>query len=99
MAGANMVTYSTPSLCEALRRVAAQSGRGGDVTCSWCGMSGLSETDFWAHQPLYHIYEKQIPGCCPVCDEVGRRRHVGGCCPVCDEVGRRRACGGLLLGV
>eukprot|EP00195_Chlamydomonas_chlamydogama_P012463 CAMPEP_0202914146 /NCGR_PEP_ID=MMETSP1392-20130828/62375_1 /ASSEMBLY_ACC=CAM_ASM_000868 /TAXON_ID=225041 /ORGANISM="Chlamydomonas chlamydogama, Strain SAG 11-48b" /LENGTH=371 /DNA_ID=CAMNT_0049605681 /DNA_START=239 /DNA_END=1354 /DNA_ORIENTATION=+ len=64
--GANMVTFHPRHLEAALSKVADQRGHG-SLRCEWCGLSELSVSEYWSHQPLYHIYEDNLEGECQVC--------------------------------
>jgi hypothetical protein len=75
-AGANMVTASAAAVARALAAAAAAAPRppgssgGGDgrgLTCTWCGLAGLSLDEYRAHAPLYHVCGANTPADCPAC--------------------------------
>ncbi|KAF5837187.1 NUDIX hydrolase domain-like protein [Dunaliella salina] len=65
-AGANMVSNSWEDWHAALALLAKHKG-GGSVRCDWCGLQGLTPSDMWIHQPLYHIYQPSREGKCQIC--------------------------------
>lgn len=39
----------------------------GSIVCDYCAHPHLSPTDYWTHQPLFHIFTGNKPATCQVC--------------------------------
>lgn len=70
-AGANMVAHDVKSLLFTLKQSVVPAGsHGGRLTCPYCSLHNLTETELWYHCPAYHINwpnEVFVTNECPIC--------------------------------
>lgn len=72
-AGANMVAHDAESLAHTLQEAVIPAGNtGGHLSCPYCHLGNLSETELWFHCPAYHVnYPENMvsTNVCPICQK------------------------------